>query len=108
MPTYNKLVRDRIPEIIEKSEKRFRTAVLDAPTYEKELRVKLKEEMDELLHAETTEERVEEMADLLEVVFALSRHYGVEPDEIERIRDRKYKERGGFAEKILLIDVEDD
>jgi predicted house-cleaning noncanonical NTP pyrophosphatase (MazG superfamily) len=108
MPTYNKLVRDRIPEIIEKSGKRFRTEVLDASTYEKELRVKLNEEKDELLQAETTEERVEEMADLLEVVYALSRHYGVEPDEIERVRERKYQERGGFAKKILLIDVEDD
>ncbi|MCL7748776.1 nucleoside triphosphate pyrophosphohydrolase [Halalkalibacter alkaliphilus] len=108
MPTYNKLVRDRIPEVIEKSGKKFRTEILDANTYEKELRVKLKEEMDELLQAESIEARVEEMADLLEVLYSLSRHDGVEPEEIERVRQRKYDERGGFQEKILLIDVEDD
>lgn len=107
MPTYNKLVRDRIPEIIERSGKRFRTVQLDDPTYEKELRMKLKEEMDELLQAESTEDRVEEMADLLEVVYALGNHYGVEPSEIERVRERKQQERGGFEERILLVDVED-
>lgn len=108
MPTYNKLVRDRIPEIIEKSGKKFRTEILDSNTYEKELRVKLREEMDELLKSDTTDELVEEMADLLEVVYALGRHVGVKPDEVERVRQKKQAKRGGFQERILLIDVEDD
>jgi predicted house-cleaning noncanonical NTP pyrophosphatase (MazG superfamily) len=106
MPTYNKLVRDRIPEIIEKSGKKFRTEILDSNTYEKELRVKLREEMDELLKAETTEETVEEMADLLEVIYSLGRLRGVEPTKIEEVRKRKLEERGGFEERILLINVE--
>ncbi|MDT8862128.1 nucleoside triphosphate pyrophosphohydrolase [Alkalihalobacillus sp. MEB130] len=107
MPTYNKLVRDRIPEIIEKSGKSFRTNVLDSASYQKELRMKLREEMDELLQAKFVEDRVEEMADLLEVMYALASLDGVDPHEIERVRERKQNERGGFKERILLMDVED-
>ncbi|MFC0469280.1 nucleoside triphosphate pyrophosphohydrolase [Halalkalibacter kiskunsagensis] len=107
MPTYNKLIRDRIPEIIEKSGKRYRIEMLDTPTYEKELQVKLKEELEELIQAETTKERVEEMADLLEVVYALAHLDGVDPSEIERVREGKQQERGGFEERIFLLDVED-
>ncbi|WP_026675357.1 nucleoside triphosphate pyrophosphohydrolase [Alkalihalobacterium bogoriense] len=107
MPTYNKLVRDRIPEIIEKSGKKFRTKTLDSTTYEKELRVKLEEEMDELLKAESTAELVEEMADLLEVMYSLAKLRGVDPPEIEEVRKRKLDERGGFEERLLLVDVED-
>ncbi|MFC0560928.1 nucleoside triphosphate pyrophosphohydrolase [Halalkalibacter alkalisediminis] len=108
MPTYNKLVRDRIPEIIQKTGKNFRRDVLDARTYEKELKVKLQEEVEELLRASTKEELVEEMADLMEVVYALGQYAGVEPSEIERVREDKLANRGGFKERIFLIDVEDD
>ncbi len=108
VPTYNKLVRDRIPEIIQKTGKNFRRDVLDARTYEKELKVKLQEEVEELLRASTKEELVEEMADLMEVVYALGQYAGVEPSEIERVREDKLANRGGFKERIFLIDVEDD
>ncbi|MFA9458774.1 phosphoribosyl-ATP pyrophosphohydrolase [Halalkalibacter sp. AB-rgal2] len=107
MPTYNKLVRDRIPDTIEKSRKRFRAMTLDESTYEKELKVKLKEETDELLKAKLREEQVEEMADLLEVVYALGKLEGIEPGEIEHVRKKKRTERGGFEERIFLIDVEE-
>ncbi|GAE34080.1 nucleoside triphosphate pyrophosphohydrolase [Halalkalibacter akibai] len=107
MPTYNKLVRDKIPDIIKKTGKNFQVTVLDPLTFEKELKVKLKEEMDEVLQAGKTEDLVEELADLLEVVYALCRHHGIDPSELELVRECKKHERGGFNEKIYLLDVED-
>ncbi|MDV2686491.1 nucleoside triphosphate pyrophosphohydrolase [Alkalihalophilus lindianensis] len=106
MPTYNKLVRDRIPEIIERSGRGFRTEILDTRSYDQQLREKLKEEMNELLGATSRKEIVEEMADLLEVVYALGSIHDVQPDEIEQVRMRKQTERGGFSDRIFLIDVE--
>ncbi|WP_368505208.1 phosphoribosyl-ATP pyrophosphohydrolase [Alkalihalophilus sp. As8PL] len=106
MPTYNKLVRDRIPEIIERSGKGFRTEILDTQGYDQQLREKLKEEMNELLEATSRKDVVEEMADLLEVVYALGSIHGVQPDEIQQVRMRKQSERGGFSDRIFLIDVE--
>nr|WP_035347309.1 nucleoside triphosphate pyrophosphohydrolase [Halalkalibacter hemicellulosilyticus] len=107
MLTYNKLVRDKIPEIIKNSGKKFRTSTLDKSTYELELQRKLIEEMDELLQAKSREERMGEMADLLEVVYALGVIDGIEPNEIEHVRKKKRAERGGFEERIFLIDVEE-
>ncbi|MBP3953644.1 nucleoside triphosphate pyrophosphohydrolase [Bacillus suaedae] len=107
MPTYNKLVRNRIPEIIKNSGKSFQTKTLDGPTYESELKTKLQEELNELLHAESRQERLEEMADLLEVVYALGKLEEIEPAELESVRKQKRAERGGFEDRILLIDVEE-
>jgi predicted house-cleaning noncanonical NTP pyrophosphatase (MazG superfamily) len=64
--------------------------------------VKLKEEMDELLNANSIEGKVEEMADLLEVVYAYCKYVGVNPTEVERVRKRKHVERGGFSISLLL------
>ncbi|WP_100372087.1 nucleoside triphosphate pyrophosphohydrolase [Bacillus sp. FJAT-45037] len=108
MPTYNKLVRDRIPEIIEKSGKDFRTRSLDSTEYDKELRTKLVEELHELLEATTKEETVEEIADVLEVLYALASIHQVDSTEIEQVRQKKHDERGGFKDRTYLIDVEDE
>ncbi|ERN53989.1 nucleoside triphosphate pyrophosphohydrolase [Alkalihalophilus marmarensis] len=108
MPIYNKLVRDRIPEIIEKTGKEFRTDILNKADYEGQLKVKLREEMGELLEADTKKDIIEEMADLLEVVYALGVIHDISPEEMESVRKRKQNERGGFNERIFLIDVEDE
>ncbi|ADC51471.1 hypothetical protein BpOF4_17140 [Alkalihalophilus pseudofirmus OF4] len=108
MPVYNKLVRDRIPEIIEKTGKEFRTDILNKADYEGQLKVKLREEMGELLEAGTKKDIIEEMADLLEVVYALGAIHNIRPGEIETVRKKKQNERGGFNERIFLVDVEDE
>ena len=107
MPTYNKLVRDKIPEIIKRTGKNYRTTVLDDYAFEKELKEKLKEEMDEVLKAKNTEELVEELADLLEVIDALSRHCGIDSSQLELVKEQKKLDRGGFEKKFYLLDVED-
>lgn len=107
MPIYNKLVRDRIPEIIQKDDKKCTTKILDDKTYEIELKKKVHEELAEYENAQTNEEALEELADLLELMHALAKTHGATIDKVEEIRERKAEKRGGFDEKIFLIEVED-
>jgi predicted house-cleaning noncanonical NTP pyrophosphatase (MazG superfamily) len=107
MPTYNKLVRDRIPEIIEANGKKFSTRVLSDEEYITELKNKSFEELEEYRDAETREEALEELADLMEIVHAFARSHGTTLEEVEEIRRKKAEKRGAFDEKIFLIEVED-
>lgn|SRR5690625_4261872 len=107
MPVYNKLVRDRIPEIIEKDGKKCTTKVLDNETYVKELKKKVYEEFKEYEETENDSDAIEELADVLELIHALAKTHQSTIDEVERIRAKKAKKRGGFHEKIFLIEVED-
>ncbi|MCA1054320.1 nucleoside triphosphate pyrophosphohydrolase [Rossellomorea aquimaris] len=107
MPTYNKLVRDKIPEIIESNSKNFSIKFLNDEDYIKYLREKAYEELDEYCAAETDREAVEELADLLEVMRAVAKHHGTSIEEVEAVRKDKADKRGGFEEKVFLIGVED-
>ncbi|WP_459500519.1 pyrophosphohydrolase domain-containing protein [Bacillus sp. C1] len=97
MPFYNKLVRDRIPEIIENNGKTSITRILD------EIGKKIREELTEYLEAESKEHKVEELADLLELVNALAQHGGVTLEDVEEVRKQKAEQRGGFQERIFLV-----
>lgn len=105
MPLYNKLVRNNIPAIIQQAGKVPKTTVLDQDRYVEELKVKLLEEANEILKAEEHNEVVEEAADLLEVLHALLGAKGISLEDIESVRKQKKEERGGFEEKIFLIEV---
>jgi predicted house-cleaning noncanonical NTP pyrophosphatase (MazG superfamily) len=107
MPTYNKLVRDKVPQIIEGEGKAFSSKVLNDEDYIKFLKVKAYEELDEYCAAETDREAMEELADLLEVIRALAKHHGSSIEEVEAVRIDKAQKRGGFQEKVFLIEVED-
>lgn len=106
MPVYNKLVRDLIPQVIEATGKEFRTRVLDEEEYKKELIIKLKEESEEYFAAESSKESLEELADMLEVIRALAVVHGATWEELEALREKKAEARGGFQERVYLIDVE--
>ncbi|OIJ14526.1 phosphoribosyl-ATP pyrophosphohydrolase [Anaerobacillus arseniciselenatis] len=108
MPIYNKLVRDRIPEIIEKSGKQFTSSILNDEQYIEELKNKGFEELEEYTYAANDTVALEELADVLEIIHALAAHHGSTFEEIEEIRKEKVKKRGGFQEKIFLHEVEDD
>lgn len=101
MKVYNKLVRDRIPEIFLKDNELPTTRVLDDEEYIKELNKKLQEEVNEYLEAEN----IEEMVDILEVIRAILEHKGVTYEEIEEKRIKKATKRGAFKEKIFLEKV---
>lgn len=108
MPVYNKLVRDRIPEIIEAAGKTYRTQLLEQQEYRSELQKKMREEMAEYLGATSDKDALEELADLLEVIHALTGVHGSTPNQLEAIRAEKAEKRGGFQERIFLVEVEDD
>ena len=101
MKIYNKLVRDRIPEIILKDNELPSTRILSDEEYIKELNKKLQEEVNEYLE----EENIEEMVDILEVIRAILEHKDVTYEEIEEKRIKKVNKRGGFKEKIFLEKV---
>ena len=98
---YNKLVRDKIPEIIAASGKTCRTQVLTDEAYLKMLDRKLEEELAE--YQESKE--VEELADLLEVIAAAASARGCTWERLLAIREEKRLARGGFEEKLLLLEV---
>lgn len=101
---YNKLVRDLIPEIIEKAGKRPVYTVLNEQDCLKMLEKKLDEETAEY-HASKS---VEELADILEVIYALAENSGCSADELERIRLKKAAERGSFKKRMFLQKVVKD
>jgi predicted house-cleaning noncanonical NTP pyrophosphatase (MazG superfamily) len=108
MPTYNKLVRDRIPEIIEQQGKKFTTSILSEGQYISELKKKANEELQEYIDAQNDEEALEELADLLEIIHSLANIHNGTMETVEKIRREKAVKRGGFQEKIFLIEVEDE
>lgn len=101
MIVYNKLVRDRIPEIIEADGKKCDVRVLDGGEYLEMLNRKLQEELKE--YYESGE--VEELTDLVEIVYAIAEHKGVSVEEFERMRLSKRDKRGGFKKKLFLLNV---
>lgn len=108
MPTYNKLVRDRIPEVIESTGKKFSTTILDENEYIIELKKKAYEELDEYVNTDNKKDAIEELADMMEIIHALSEYHGSSIDEVEEVRKQKAEKRGGFKDKIFLIEVEDE
>ncbi|WP_252504602.1 nucleoside triphosphate pyrophosphohydrolase [Sporosarcina sp. Marseille-Q4943] len=108
MPTYNKLVRDFIPHIIESSGKTCTTRIMNDDEFITELNKKMHEELAEYETAETAEDAIEELADLLELINAAAVAHGSSFDELEKVRLQKAEKRGGFDERIYLIDVEDE
>lgn len=108
MPIHNKLVRDRIPEIIEATGKHFSTRILNNDEYLKELKKKSFEELNEYVRTENNKDSIEELADLLEIIHALAECHGATIETVEEVRLQKAEKRGGFKEKIFLIEVEDD
>lgn len=107
MPTYNKLVRDKIPQIIEATGKNYTTKTLTDQDYIIYLKEKSYEELDELFAANLREDSVEELADLLEIIHALANYHQSSIEEVEKVRQEKAEKRGGFQERIFLVNVED-
>ena len=102
MVEYNKLIRDRIPEIIKESGKACEVETLSETEYEKHLNQKLGEELEEYLFSQ----EVEELADLEEVLRAILDLKGISYEEFEQIRREKAEKRGAFKKRLLLKKVD--
>lgn len=98
---YDKLIRDRIPEIMDASNVTYEVRTLDDAEYAAALRAKLVEEAEEASRA-AREDLVKEMADLIEVVRALAEHEGVDLRDVENVRRARAEERGAFRQRLLL------
>ncbi|QSO55437.1 nucleoside triphosphate pyrophosphohydrolase [Alicyclobacillus curvatus] len=101
MITYNKLVRDRIPDIIKQNGEQCVVRVLDDDEYLAMLNVKLGEELKEYLESGD----VEELADLAEVMWAVVEAQGLSKEQFDEIRLTKREKRGGFKDRLLLVQI---
>jgi predicted house-cleaning noncanonical NTP pyrophosphatase (MazG superfamily) len=103
MKVYNKLVRDKIPEIIKADGKKFSTRILNEEEHLKELIKKLKEEITEFEH----DLSVEELADIKEVTIAIREALGIHAGTLEEARRKKAATNGRFKNKIFLETAEE-
>lgn len=99
MTTYNKLVRDKIPQIMISNGEIPNTRILNTGEFIFELRNKLTEEVKEYINSGD----IEELADILEVCFTLGKINGVTQEELLEVMNNKRESRGGFEDKIFLI-----
>ncbi|MBQ7467099.1 MAG: nucleoside triphosphate pyrophosphohydrolase [Clostridia bacterium] len=104
---YNKLVRDKIPEIIKSKGERPIVKELYFSEYKLALEKKLNEECQEVIGASGTE-RVEEIADVLEVLRALAKLEGFSLKQVISVADEKNAKRGAFEKRIFLEKVISD
>ncbi|WP_314728305.1 nucleoside triphosphate pyrophosphohydrolase [Bacillus sp. Marseille-Q3570] len=96
MPTYNKLIRDRIPEILENKGLNYNTRLMEEDEYKIKLREKLTEELNEYLEASDDASSIEELADILELIHSLTSVHNSSVEELEAVRKEKAEKRGGF------------
>ncbi|MBR5677117.1 MAG: nucleoside triphosphate pyrophosphohydrolase [Paludibacteraceae bacterium] len=99
--TYHKLVRDKIPEIIEAKGKTCKVRTLSDDEYLKMIDAKLDEELAEYHE----DQNIEELADLMEVIYAAAKARGYSVEELEKVRAQKAEKRGAFEKKLLLEEV---
>jgi len=96
-----KLVRDNIPQIIKDMGKIPVTRIASEEEFWEKLKEKLKEEIEEFLE----NEKIEELADILQVIYEIAKLKGISLEELEAVRKRKEKERGGFNKRIILVEI---
>ena len=100
--TYNKLIRDRIPEIIHAAGKQCETEVMPEAEYLQALRDKLVEEALEVQKAAPAD-LATELADICEVMDALMAAYGISPEQVRLLQAARREERGAFEKRLKLI-----
>lgn len=101
---YEKLVRDNIPDIIRENGEEPIVEILSDDRYKDELEKKLIEECNEVINS-TGNERIEELGDLLEVMYSLLEIDNKKLEDVEKVRIEKKIKRGGFSKKIYLKGV---
>ncbi len=101
LPKSGKLVRDRVPQIVAASGGSAVTVTLGTEDFRQALHLKLAEEAEELREA-PDDSRLEELADLYEVLIALALAYGQSLQDVIQTADRKRQDRGGFNDRTWM------
>jgi predicted house-cleaning noncanonical NTP pyrophosphatase (MazG superfamily) len=101
---YNKLVRDKIPDLIRQQGQKPLIRALSDEEYARCLAEKLNEEVAEFQR----DRNIEELADILEVVYALAENLGASREDLMAVYQKKNAERGGFVDRVFLISKEDN
>lgn len=102
----NKLWRDKAPDLMRAQGSIIHVESLDDEEYEEQLKIKLAEEMQEVIVASTTKELIEELADVYEVIDALCALHNISIDEIHAVQAKKRDARGGFYERQFVTIAE--
>lgn len=107
MEIYNKLVRDKIPDIIRSNSEKPKTRILNDSEFEIELLKKLLEETQEVINAKGDKKEItKEISDVYEVIDAIANIYSINKKEIAEVKKYRREKRGGFKNKIYLESVE--
>lgn len=99
---HKKLIRDKIPQVIEASGDKYEVRVMEEKEFENELKKKLVEEASELLKT-PRKDLLNEMADVLELLKSIAEFYKIDFRLVEEKQVKKRKERGGFKKRLFLI-----
>lgn len=99
---HNKLVRDKIPDVIESNNETAVIHILLEAEYKSELFKKLLEECSEVINSKSSKEVIEELADVLEIIKSIAELEGKSLDDVMEIADKKRLKRGGFNKRIYL------
>lgn len=105
---FNKLVRDKIPDIVSNDNKKCVVETLDEEDYINQLDLKLIEECNEVVHAKSDEQKIEELADVLEVIHSIAENMEIEMNYLETVRVNKKLKNGGFKSRIFLKEISDN
>ena len=102
MTTYNKAVRDKIPQIIRDSGRNYSIEKLPDQEFLTRLEEKLSEELAEYMK----DKSIEELADMLEVIYRIAELRGTSVKRLNEIRQEKSEKCGSFKDNIFLADAE--
>ena len=107
MKTYNKLVRDRIPEIIQKEGNTADIIILSEESFKQAIKEKLIEEATEVCNAQNRDDILSELADLQEVMDTIKQLYNINTLEVNTIQAVKALQRGKFEKRLYLKSVKE-
>ncbi len=104
---YNKLIRDKIPQVIEKSGGAYEVRELSDKNFKKELLRKVGEEASALPNLKSKKEIMTELADVVDVIEEIKKVFNIRENEIKIVRKKAFNKKGGFNKKLFLYWSED-
>lgn len=104
---YYQLVRDKVPDIIKKKNMTPVYKKLNEGEFKYYLKLKLKEEMEEMSQQENPSEIGKNLVDIVEVIDYLKKAYGISESQLKKLHDQKIKEKGNFDKKLFLVLTDD-